>query len=86
MRQFTVDDVKIGAADPAGRDLDQDFAMSRLWNRPLPHHQRRIRSVKHHRPHEGYIEISGKAERRRNSPVGFGQSRSLRSSAPTMLE
>ena len=29
--QFAVDHVQVGSADPAGRDLDQNFAGRRLW-------------------------------------------------------
>ena len=38
MRQLAVDDMQIGAADPACFDFDQDFAGSRLRNWALPQH------------------------------------------------
>jgi hypothetical protein len=35
IRQFAVDQVQIGAANAAGRNLNQDLTLARLGNRPL---------------------------------------------------
>ena len=41
MFQFTVDHMQIGAADPAGRNLDQQFSRPGRRHRPLAHDERR---------------------------------------------
>jgi hypothetical protein len=58
MRQFAVDDVQIGTAHPARRDLDQDFTGRRLRHRPLTQHQRRARSVQNHYAHGCHVAAS----------------------------
>src|SRR5262245_53327986 len=54
VRQFAVDDVQIGAADAAGRDLDQDVAALRRGHRPLAPYQRRAGPLQDHGAHEGH--------------------------------
>ena len=50
-RQLAVDDMQIGAANPACFDFDQDFAGSRSRNWALPQHESGPRPIEHHRAH-----------------------------------
>ena len=65
VRQIAVDHVEIGAAHPAGLDLDQDFSRARRRHRPLTHHQGRAGPVENHRTH-GCRSSSGP---RRTPPI-----------------
>ena len=49
--ELAVEDVEIGAADPAGGDLDQQLAGAGFRNRPLDHAQRRAGPIELHRAH-----------------------------------
>ena len=50
--EFAVENVEIGAADPAGRDLDQDLTVPRLRHRNLGRPQRGTRALQQHRLHQ----------------------------------
>jgi hypothetical protein len=49
--KLAVDHVQIGAADAAGRNLDQNLACRRLRNRLLAHGKRHLWPTKNHRAH-----------------------------------
>ena len=50
-RQLAVDDVQVGATDPAGRHLQQQLAVAGLRAGQILLAKRLARAVEHHRPH-----------------------------------
>jgi hypothetical protein len=52
MRQLPVEDVKVGAADAAGRDAQEHLARLRNRRRNVCEPKRLTSRVKHHRAHE----------------------------------
>ena len=51
MAQLPIDDVQIGAADPAGHDLEQHLTWPRLGHGQLGGLERRARRLEHHGLH-----------------------------------
>jgi len=49
--EIAVDDVQIGAANPAGRNRDQDLAGTGSLQRSLAHFEPRSGSIQHHGAH-----------------------------------
>ncbi len=54
--QLAVDDVQVGAADPACEHPEQDLARPRLGDLQILEPQRLARRVQHHRPHEVIVD------------------------------
>jgi hypothetical protein len=44
--------MQIGAADSAGRNLDENFSLPRRQKLPLPHNERASRPIEYHSAHQ----------------------------------
>ena len=69
LRQFAVYYMQIGAADPAGHNLNKNFARPRRQVLPLPHHQRASWTIEHHCTHQRHEQTVTRIAGRRNPPV-----------------
>src|SRR5215216_551395 len=72
VRQLAVDDMQVGAADAARRNLDHNLAGGRRRHRPLPHHERAAGPLEDHCAHHGHEGLSYSAAGPAGAILGRG--------------
>ncbi len=75
--ELAVEDMEVGAAHPAGRDLDEDLMRARLWHRQLHGSERLTGPIEHHRLHRS---------RRHDLARGLGGFETLRAVLQRVLD